>query len=322
MIIVLMFIKPRAAVALAALLAVTACSAPSAPAASGGATATDGPVIVVASYPLEYLASRLAPDAQVTNLVQAGAEPHDLELSAQQVQSVATANLVVYEKGFQPAVDDAISATTPAAAVDVSQGIDMVPLADEGDEHHGDEGADNHAEAPGQLDPHIWLDPERYAQMGATIAAALEEAFPATADATKANLTSLTNDLDALDQRFHDGLATCDRQAFVTTHAAFGYLASRYSLTQVAIDGLDPESEPSAARLAEVHQLAKEYGVTTIFYETLVPRTVAEQVAHDLNLKTDVLDPLEGITPDSRGTDYLSVMDANLTALRTANGCA
>ena len=69
-------------------------------------------------------------------------------------------------------------------------------------------------------------------------------------------------------------------------------------------------------------QLAREFGITTIFYETLISPKVAESIAGDLHLKTDVLDPLEGITDKSRGSDYLQVMDSNLTALKTANGCS
>ena len=286
--------------ALACALTVVAsgCSAPPAP---------DRPVIVVADYPLEYLATRIAPWAQIVDLTLPGAEPHDLELTAGQMQSIATATIVVYQKGFQAAVDQAIATTTPAVVVDVTKNVGMMPLTDA---------------ASSQLDPHIWLDPVRYQQMATDMATAIAKAEPGRAAAVTSAHDALAADLTGLDGRFTAGLATCERQAFITTHAAFGYLAQRYHLTQVAIDGIDPTSEPSAARLAEVQSLARQYGVTTIFYETLVPRTVADQVAHDLGLKTDVLDPIEGITPDSPGTDYLSVMDANLTALRTANGCS
>ena len=82
----------------------------------------------------------------------------------------------------------------------------------------------------------------------------------------------------------------------------------RYDLTQIAISGLSPEAEPSPARIAEVQDEAREHEITTIFYETLVSPAVATSIAGDLGLKTDVLDPIEGITADSRGNDYLAVM--------------
>ena len=71
----------------------------------------------------------------------------------------------------------------------------------------------------------------------------------------------------------------------------------------------------------EVQNEAREHQITTIFYETLVSPAVARSIAGDLGLRTDVLDPIEGVTDQSRGSDYLAVMRSNLAALRTANGC-
>ena len=111
------------------------------------------------------------------------------------------------------------------------------------------------------------------------------------------------------------------RTEFITTHAAFGYLAERYHLTQIGISGLSPDSEPSPARIAEVqrgtgpqahHDLLRDAGFAA----------VAQAIAGDLGLATDVLDPIEGITSQSRGQDYLSVMSANLAALRKAGECS
>ena len=120
---------------------------------------------------------------------------------------------------------------------------------------------------------------------------------------------------------FSTGLATCQRTVFVTSHAAFGYLAERYGLEQVGITGLTPDAEPTPSHLAAVQKIAQQKGVTTIFSETLASPALADALAKDLKLKTDVLDPLEGITSASRGTDYPSVMRSNLSALRTAGGC-
>jgi zinc transport system substrate-binding protein len=135
------------------------------------------------------------------------------------------------------------------------------------------------------------------------------------------NAQALDTDLTELDQAYAGTLSSCDRKEFITTHAAFGYLAKRYELTQIAISGLSPEAEPSPARVAAVQDEARRYKITTIFYETLVSPAVATSIAGDLGLRTDVLDPIEGITPESRGNDYLAVMESNLAALKIANGC-
>jgi len=122
----------------------------------------------------------------------------------------------------------------------------------------------------------------------------------------------------ALDRRYRAGLAHCARKDFVTSHAAFGYLAARYHLHQVPITGIDPESEPSPQHLRALIQLVRREHVTTVFFERLVSPRLAETVARDAGAKAAVLDPIEGITG---GNDYFSVMRQSLRQLRTALGC-
>jgi zinc transport system substrate-binding protein len=183
------------------------------------------------------------------------------------------------------------------------------------------DGAAEPASGTDQRDPHTWLDPTNMARIAEHVRDALTEARPAEAAAFAANTTKLLADLDALDAGIKADLTGCRIQPFVTSHAAFGYLAERYGLTQVGIRGLEPDVEPSAARLAEVQAIVRDKHVTTIFFEALVSPVVSQSVANDLGLKTDVLDPLEGITADSRGSDYLEVMRANANSLKVANQC-
>ena len=160
----------------------------------------------------------------------------------------------------------------------------------------------------------------KYAEVAEGVGAAFEKADPDHAADYKKNTEALVEKLGALNTTFEDGLKNTATKVFFTTHAAFGYLAERYGLTEEAISGLDPESEPSAARVKELEKMAKADGVTTVFYETLVADKTAKTIAADANLRTDVLDPIEGITEKSRGKDYFSVMEANLKALQTALG--
>jgi zinc transport system substrate-binding protein len=318
----------------ASALALSACATP-----DTGAT-TDGTLdVVVAFYPLQFVAERIGgTEAQVTNLTQPGAEAHDVELTPRQIAMLSEADLVLYEKGFQPAVDAAITQANPRNVVDITTVVEMHPITDSGehvheqDEHAG-ESPEEHAEhadtAPaekdahgdGGIDPHVWLDPTRLVTISDTVAQSLGEAQPDKAAAFRTNATDLNDELIRLDESFRTGLQDCKRREFVVSHAAFGYIADRYQLTQIPLRGLSPDQEPSPARIAEVQELARERGVTTIFYETLVSPAVAESVAGDLGLKTDVLDPLEGLTEASRGKNYLEVMNANLTSLKAANEC-
>ncbi|GAA2109648.1 zinc ABC transporter substrate-binding protein [Microlunatus panaciterrae] len=273
--------------------------------------------ILAAFYPLQFIAERVAGGhARVDSLTQPGAEPHDVELTPRQVAAVADADLVVYERSFQAAVDEAISQSGTKRAFDTTT---VVPLQPAGRPHQeGDPGSDPSGVGK---DPHVWLDPTNVATIARAVSDRLAGVDPRHADDYRANATALTHDLSVLDGDFKHGLASCARTEFITTHAAFGYLARRYGLTQIGISGLSPDTEPSPARMAEVQAEARAHQITTIFYESLVSPAVAQAIASDLKLKIDVLDPVEGLTARSRGRDYLEVMRANLTALEAANGC-
>jgi len=276
--------------------------------------------IVAAFYPLQFVAQRVAGDrVTVTSLTQPGAEPHDLELTPRQVASLTTASLVIYEKGFQPAVDEAVVQSENPQVIETTTVVPLRPLASpDGDLDHGGGAKDDHS----ALDPHVWLDPTAVSRIARAVEQRLSTIDPDHAADYGRNADTLVKELDDLDQTFRSGLAHCVRTEFMTTHAAFGYLAERYHLTQIGISGLSPDSEPSPARIAEVQRVARDYGITTVFSETLASPAVAQAVAGDLGLATDVLDPIEGITSQSRGQDYLSVMSANLAALRKAGGCS
>ncbi len=308
-------------------LATTGCGRPEATSA-GSSSRTS---VAAAFYALEYVVGRVGGDhVDVTGLTKPGLEPHDLELTPRQVGAVVDADLVVYLKGFQPAVDDAVGQGEAAKALDASTVVQMAAEHADGgheehaeDEHGGDagEGAGEHAHE-GAGDPHFWLDPTRVATFATAVAKRLAAVDADHAADYTANAERLGGELAALDRDYRDGLRQCERRTFVTSHSAFGYLAERYYLQQVPIAGLSPEVEPSPGRLEEVQDVVRSEDVTTIFYETLTAPDVAESMARDLGVRTDVLDPVEGITDASPGRDYLAVMRANLDALRKANGCA
>ncbi|MFZ0530128.1 MAG: metal ABC transporter substrate-binding protein [Propionicimonas sp.] len=299
--------KVGSAVAIASLLLVSACAGPVDPTADDAGRLT----VATAFYPFEFIAERVGGDqVAVSNLTQPGSEPHDLELTPRQVAALATDDLVVYQSGFQPAVDAAVEQAAPRRVVDAASFLTFLPAAVTG------------ATTTAALDPHTWQDPTTMIAVAEQVRDALIAARPEAKAEFTANTEALVKDLTALDTDFSTGLARCERTTFITSHAAFGYLAARYHLTQVGIRGLEPDVEPSAARIAEVQQLARAGGITTIFFETLVSPVVSDSIAADLGLRTDVLDPLEGITAESRGTTYLEVMRSNLASLRTANQCS
>jgi zinc transport system substrate-binding protein len=254
--------------------------------------AADGRTSVVAGfYPLAYAASETGNGrVDVTNLTPTGAEPHDVELSARDVERVRSAGVVLLlGETFQPALTAAADGAE-GTVVDALSGTQLV-----------------------DRDPHVWLDPVRYQRIVRRVARSLPAGDP----------EPLVRRLRTLDADFRTGLADCDRRMIVTSHAAFGYLARRYGLRQVAITGLAPETEPSPQDLERVVREVERAGATTVFTERLVSPRLAETVARETGATTAVLDPIEGLTEQQAEMreDYVSLMRRNLAALRKALGC-
>jgi zinc transport system substrate-binding protein len=266
--------------------ALTACSADSSSSDDGSGRLD----VVAAFYPLAWAVEQVAGDTvQLRNLTPPGTEPHDVELTARDVERIRSADIVFYlGGGFQPAVEDAV-------------------------EGAGGEAIDLLVDPVGQ-DPHVWLDPIRFAEAVERVAGALDRQDAAAEPVAE---------LRALDREFERGLARCQRREIVTAHEAFGYLARRYGLTQVAITGLSPEAEPTPQRLEEVIDRVRKTGATTVFFETLVSPRLADTVARETGAHTAVLNPIEGLTDEqvAAGEDFVSVMRENLATLRKALGC-
>lgn len=274
---------PLALLCVVVALVAAACSSPGA-----SAERVD---IAVAVYPLEFVAERVAGEAaSVRNVSPPAAEPHDIELTSSQVIDLSEADLILYlGGGFQPSVEE-VAGDAGDGALDVSDA--------------------------GGADPHVWLDPIRLSDIGLAVAHRLEEIDPGAGYVERAE--QLSEELHALDEEFRAGVEDCDRRELVTSHEAFGYLATRYDLDQIGIAGIDSEAEPSPQRLAEVADFVRANDVRVIYFEHLLPRDLAETIAAETGARTAVLDPLESQPDDG---DYLTVMRDNLEMLREGLGC-
>ncbi|MFJ3963855.1 metal ABC transporter substrate-binding protein [Streptomyces sp. NPDC090036] len=314
---------PTAALAGAVALGATALTACSGAAADDAGA--DGKLGVTASfYPLQFLAEQIGKDhVRVTTLTKPGVEPHDLEITPKQTSRLGRSDVVLYLKSLQPAVDKAVAQSgvktvVDAAALTSTESHGAAGHSDEGEEGHGDD--HGHSHGGDGKDPHVWLDPVKYAEIAKGFGAALEKADPGHAADYRKNTDELVAKLAALNTEFEGGLKNTATKTFITTHSAFGHLAERYGLDQEGISGVDPEAEPSPARMKDLQAIAKKDNVSTVFFETLASDKTANSLASDTGLKTAVLDPLEGITDESQGADYFEVMRSNLKNLQKALG--
>ena len=283
---------------------------------SSGAAAADAPagrIAVVASfYPLYEFARQVGGDrVTVRNLVPAGAEPHDYELTPREVIAVNEARVVIYNgAGLEPWVQKLLPQIPERVVkINASDGIQLMRLGS--------------GEDRGQIDPHVWLDPVLAQRQVDNILAGHVQADVSGRAVYEANAAAFKAKLGALHERIQRTLAPCRKQVFIMTHTAFGYFAARYALTQFAIAGVTPGAEPSAAKIREIVRIVRQHDIHVIYYKTLVSPRVASAIAREVGARTLVLNPIEGLTGAEvrQGKDYLSVMDDNVRSLAQGLDC-
>lgn len=276
--------------------------------------------VVTTFYPMyEFTKNVVGDQGKVSLLIKAGTEVHDFEPSTKDVTRIQEADTFVYDsdsmetwvKSVKKSVD-----TQKVPFVKATGNMILAPGVTE--EGHGHKGH-HHA-----YDPHVWLSPKRAIKLVENIRDALSKKFPRRAKIFKKNAANYIDKLQALDKEYAEGLANAKQKSFVTQHAAFGYLALDYGLTQIPITGLTAESEPSAKRLAELSKYVKEYGINYIYFEENASSAVSKTLADEAGVKTAVLSPLESLTQKQMdaGENYFSVMRANLKALKKTTDSA
>lgn len=267
--------------------------------------------VVTSFYPLYYLATQIGGDkAEVYNITPAGAEPHDYEPTTQDMARIEDSKLLIINGGKLEAWGDRVRNNLGNTKVVAAVGETLV-------NQQINEGGVM------MKDPHVWLSPALIKKEAVAIADSFKRADPANAAFYTANAAVLVDKLNTLDQEYRNSLSRCADKNIVTSHAAFGYLARDYGLTQVAISGLSPDAEPTVQKLAETADFVKKNNVKYIFFESLVSPKLAETIAEETGAKTLPLNPLEGLTDQeiSSGQNYFSVMRGNLENLKVALSC-
>jgi zinc transport system substrate-binding protein len=273
--------------------------------------------VVTTFYPMyDFAKNVVGADGKVDLLIPSGTEPHDWEPSPKDIAKIEDADVFVYNSDsmetWVPKVLKSID-TKKVKIVEASKGIQLMEgVAEEEEDTHADE---NHKHPP---DPHVWLDPVLAQQEVANIKNALVEVDQEHKQDYEKNADAFTAKLKDLDNLFRATLDKATRKEFVTQHAAFGYLAKEYGLTQISIAGLSPDQEPSPAKLAELQKYVKDNNIKIIYFEEVASPKVAKALANETGAKTVVLSPIEGITKEeqAKGIDYIKYMKKNLDALK------
>lgn len=264
--------------------------------------------VVASFYPLYDFAKKIGGDhIHAISATPSGVEPHDWEPKSKDITQILKADLFVYQgaglEGWVHELMESKKSDAKVVAVEASSGLELIK-AEEKDEH-------------GEFDPHAWLSPVNAKKMAENIKNGLVKVDAAHQSDYEANFKKLMEQLDQLDKNYKEAISKVNKKDIVVSHKAFAYLCRDYGLTQKAIMGLTPDSEPTAQDMKGINNFIKENNVKYIFFEELVSDKLAKTLANDLKIETMVLNPLEGLTDEQvkNGDDYISIMAKNLQNL-------
>jgi zinc/manganese transport system substrate-binding protein len=316
------------ALGLAALLA--ACGGTDDVAGDDG-TSDGSPVVLATTSIWADVTSNVACGAlEVATLIPAGTDAHEFEPSVQQADQLREADLVVanglgLEEGLVDSLaasdDDGVEVLELAPELDpIEGGHDHGHDEEHADEEHaeGDEHADEeHAE--GELDPHVWMDPDRVAAAVPLIATALDglDGLPVDADELQACAEEYAAELEALAVEMDEQLSSLpeQRRRLVTNHEALGYLDDRFDVEVIGtvIPSTSSLGEASVRDLDELAAEMQEQGVTRIFGEVTGSDEVADALAERVGGDVEVVALFtESLGEDGSGaTSYVEMMRSN-----------
>lgn len=275
--------------------------------------------VVTTFYPMYDFAKNVVGDAgDVELLIPAGTEPHDYEPSAKDIAKITDADVFVYNSGeLETWVKDVLENVdeNKVTVVEAAGSIDLMAGVEHDEEEEDDHDGHDHDH---ELDPHVWLDPVLAQKEVEAIRDALVKKYPEQKEVFEKNSAAYLEKLADLNTEFKEAFENAENKTFVTQHAAFGYLAKQYGLTQESIAGISPDQEPSPSRLAELKKYIEDNNVTVIYFETSASSKVAKTLAKETGVELAVLNPLESLTKKEQeaGENYISVMEENLEALK------
>ena len=264
------------------------------------------PLNVVASFSIlgDFVRSVGGDRVSVATLVGPNGDAHVYTPAPADAKKIADAKLVIVNglgmEGWLPRLVK--SAGSKAAIITATSGIAPRKL-----------GSD--------ADPHAWQSVANAKVYVTNIRDALAAADPAGAEAYRANTQNYLAKLDALEREIGAAVAQIpqDRRKVISTHDAFGYLASAYGIEFVAPSGVSTESEPSARDVARIITQIRSQKIPAVFLENISDSRLIRRISAETGarvggtLYSDSLTNEKGDAPT-----YIDMVRHNIKALTSA----
>ncbi|MHB8055928.1 MAG: metal ABC transporter solute-binding protein, Zn/Mn family [Candidatus Aminicenantales bacterium] len=274
-------------------------------------------MVVATVLPLAEFAREIAGDrGEIVMLLPPGADVHTWQPRISDIRKLETADILVsIGQGLEPWLESMLKGTSAGRVtrLEAADGLDLI--AAEKDKHEAGETSSHHHDG---VDPHVWLDFHQDEMIVDALAGALSRIASDAAEDFTRKAEALKGRLRALDAAYRSGLEKYKGRAFlVAGHAAFGYLARRYGLRQVAVYGLSPDAAPTTRETADVISRAKAEGVKTVFGEPVAGLKMARVIAAEIGADVRILYPGHNLTPEqaAEGMSFFRLMEENLENL-------
>lgn len=289
-------------IAFCSLLVISGC---------GTAVKTEAPVVqdklpvVVSFHAMGELARAIGGDkVDVRTIIPDGEEPHEFQPKATNLIALSTAKVfIVNGLGLESWTDKALQSIphTDMLVVTASDGTDPIHVPMKYIFHH-----DAAAEP---VDPHVWLSLNNAKIEARNICNAYSKADPDNAAYYEQRYAEFTAKADDLTQTYESRFASSRQKNFVTSHAAFAYMARDFGLTQKSLTNVFGTGEPSARSLTNLSDFCKAEHIKVIFVENMESPKIAETLADDTGAVLEELNTMESSEGDK---DYFTVMNENL----------
>ncbi|MBC1402094.1 metal ABC transporter solute-binding protein, Zn/Mn family [Listeria booriae] len=273
-------------------------------------------------YPLQYLASQIGGTyVDAHSVYPAGSDAHSFDPTQKDMMNIADSDLFFYiGLGMEGFVDKAKQSlkNENVKFVVTTDNLHLPTMSHEEEDHEHEEDEDGHDH--GDINPHVWLDPNYMITMAATVRDNLSKELPAQKETFNKNYEKVVSQLKTLNTDYKTMADTAKHKDFVTAHAAYGYWEKEYGLKQIPIAGISTSDEPSQKKLTTIVNTIKSEKIPYILLEQNTNSKIADVIQKETDTKTLKLHNLETLTQKDIDAkrDYMSIMKDNLAALKTA----
>jgi len=277
-------------------------------------TANAAPNVVVSIKPLHSLTAGVMKGVGEPELILDGVtSPHDFNLKPSQAKSIQDSDLIIWIgeglEGFMVKSLENLEGKSDTLEIMEVEGISLLDYRDHDDhgedkKHADHNGHDEHAEDKEDIN--------NAKTITLKIAKTLSKSDPENTETYSENAKSMIEKLAALDVKLQKTIEDNRSQKYVVFHDAYQYFEKHFGLSQAISITLNPEVQPSAARIKELQHEVEENNITCLFSEPQFSPKVLKVVAENTTASILTLDPLG--SKIEKGEDQYFKMMTSLTA--------